>query len=270
MAESTEIKEVEERGLSFSESLTNQLNAIGNGLPRNFNISKFVNNCVYVMNNNDTVIDYIKKYPKTGVAQVKACMIRGAYVGLDFMSQECYLVPYKSKLDFMISYRGAVKLAKKYSVTPIKNIYAEVIRQGDLIKYGTKADGTQYLEFEPVALNEGEIIGAFAVCIYENGAFNYCVMTRAEIEKCKNASSNSGAVWKAWYSEQAKKSVLKRLCKNIQIEFDSTEMRKEFDYEGEMVEQNTEVPDFDLEDTETTEVFQECEVVNGEVEETKP
>lgn len=244
--------EVGEVKKEFSVQLTESLDAVNDGLPMDFNKPLFVNNCTALLNGNESLLKFANSC-KTGVAQIKQGMVRGAFLGLDFMSKEAYLIPYGNKLDFTISYSGAKKLAKKYAVTPIKDIYADVIRNGDSIDYGVK-DNKRYLEFKPKALNEGEIIGAYAVVTYADDSIGYEVMTKSEIDKCKSASKSGGMVWKLWYGEMAKKTVLKRLVKGVELSFETPEMRKGFEEYEEVEEEVHEVPD----------IFVESEVVNGE------
>ena len=248
-------EELVKKEKSFSDSLTADLLEIDSkhGLPVRYNIPKFVNNCLYLLNNNKNLADFSKI--NGGMAKIKAGMIRSAFVGLDFMSNEVYLIPYGNDLNFQISYKGATKLAKKYSIKPISVIYAEVVRQGDDIKYGTNENG-QYIEYSPLPFNEGSIRGAFAEVVYSDGSRQYCVMTKAEIDKCRNASKTKGAVWSQWYEEMAKKTVLKRLCKSIDIDFDNAEQRVAFEEREDFAEE--------VEPEIVDDVYADCEVIESE------
>jgi len=251
MAEKKELVEKEE---TFSVALTNDLNSVKAGLPQNFNIPRFVNNAVALLNGNDTLTKFFKAYP-SGVAMAKQGLIRGAFLGLDVMNKEFYLIPYGSKLDFSISYTGLKKLIMKYSVTQITDVYAEVVKQGDLIKYGIK-DGKQYLEHEPLPLNEGQTIGVYAVVLFPDNHILYTVMTKGEIEKVRKASKSGGAVWGTWYDEMAKKSALRRICKSITIDLENPQMKEVFDADGEIevFDETDEVIDVEADEISYTEI----------------
>ena len=113
---------------TFSVALTNELESQKAALPADFNIPRFVQNSIALLNGNDTLADFAKKH---GTAQIKQGLLRGAYLGLDALNSEMYLIPYGSQLNFMPSYKGMTKLAQKYSTRPIKSIYAKVVRDGD-------------------------------------------------------------------------------------------------------------------------------------------
>ena len=79
--------------------------------------------------------------------------------------------------------------------------------------------------------DDEEIIGAFAVCLYKDGGMIYDAMSKTEIEHTRNAfskASNSKA-WKESYGEMAKKTVLRRLCKLIDLNFDTAEAMQAFE-----------------------------------------
>ena len=160
-------------------------------------------------------------------------MLKGAYLGLDFLSNEAYLVPHKAKLSFMPSYRGCVKLVQKYSIRPVKNIYANVVRKGD--EFSAKIiDGRPTIDFSPLPFNDDDVIGAFAVCEFADGGLQYDVMSFKELEQTRKASKMcSSGPWELYPGEMYKKTVIHRLCKHIQIDFDNPEQYKYFNEDNE-------------------------------------
>lgn len=225
MAEEIVIAE-EKPKQSFSMMLTDSLNEVKEALPGDFNITRFVQNGVALLNDNEQLKSYAQTY---GTANIKLGMLKAAYLGLDFMNKEAYLIPYGKTLNFMKDYRGDVKLVMKYSVRPIKDIYAKLVREGDTFKEKI-TDGHPSIDFEPLAFNTGKIIGAFAVCLFKDGGMIYDTMTLDELEQTRKASKMSnGPTWKNYTGEMYKKTVLHRMCKHIQIDFESAEQRKFFD-----------------------------------------
>lgn len=205
---------------TFSLSLTNSLNEVQNALPKDFNTVRFVQNAVSLLNENTQLAKFAKE---NGTAQIKQGMMKAAYLGLDFMSSEAYLIPYGSQLNFLKSYRGDVKICKKYSIRPIKDIYAKLVREGDEFEE-TIVNGEQSVNFKPLPFNDGKIVGAFAVCLFKDGGVLVDTMSVADIENSRKSSKMAnGPTWKNFYGEMAKKTVLHRLCKHIELDFDSPE-----------------------------------------------
>ena len=226
MSEKSEI--IEKPKQTFSMSLTDSLNEVSDALPVDFNKARFVQNAVALLNDN-------KDLAKYGANQIKLGLLKGAYLGLDFMSKECYLIPYGSQLQFMPSYIGCEKLVIKYSVRPVKNIYAKVVREGDAFEEKI-VEGQPTIEFHPKAFNDGKIIGAFAVCLFKDGGMIYDTMSLKSIEQTRKASKMSGgATWTNYYEEMAKKTVLHRLCKHIQIDFDNPKQYEYFNEDNQAV-----------------------------------
>ena len=225
--------EVVEQKQTFSMVLTERLDGVSDALPKEFNKTRFVQNAISLLNGNDTLIEYKNEYGDKASQQILAGLVKGAFLNLDFLSNEAYLVPYKSKLQFMPSYRGCVKLAQKYSIRPIKNIYAKVVRKGDEFKEKI-VDGQPTIDFLPLPFNDDDIVGAFAVCEYQDGGLQYDVMSRKALDQTRNASRmKNGMAWK-FEEEMYKKTVLRRLCKHIQIDFDSPEQFEYFNEEAQL------------------------------------
>ena len=206
---------------SFSVALTNSLTEQRGALPAGFNITRFVQNSVALLNGNEVLADFARKH---GTAQIKAGLMRGAFLGLDALNNEMYLVPYGSTLNFMASYKGMVKLATKYATRPIKSIYAKVVREGDYFEE-TIVNGEPSINFTPIAFNSKPIIGVFAVCQFADGGIQYEVMSRDDVENCRKSSkAKNGPAWTSHYSEMAKKTVVRRLAKNLPIDMDASAM----------------------------------------------
>ncbi|MNT28784.1 recombination and repair protein RecT [compost metagenome] len=133
-------------------------------------------------------------------------------------------------MQFQTDYKGEKKLAKKYSVRPVMDIYAKLVREGDDFREEVK-DGQQTIQFVPKPFNDGQILGAFAVALFTDGGMVYEVMTTAEIEKTRKDYSKqaNGQAWTKSPGEMYKKTVLRRLCKNIELDFDTIEQAQAFE-----------------------------------------
>ena len=221
MAESKKNEVAKAEKQSFSIMLTDKLEGVKEALPKDFNKARFVQNAIALLNDNPQ----LQKYSQS---QLMAGLMKGAYLGLDFYSKECYLIPYGDQLNYQTDYRGAKKLAKKYSIRPIKDIYAKLVREGDEFEE-VIINGEQGINFKPKPFNDGNIIGAFAVCLYQDGGLVYDTMSLADLENTRKSSKapNSPA-WKNFTGEMYKKTVLHRLCKHIELDFESPEQRSAF------------------------------------------
>ena len=221
MAENTQIVEKKENNSNFSIVLADKLDSVSDALPKDFNKARFVQNALALVNENPNIAKY-------GQQKIMAGLLKGAYFGLDFYSKECYLVPYGNDLNYQTDYRGAKKLAKKYSIRPIKDIYAKLVHEGDLFEEKI-IGGEQSFDFKPKPFNDGKIIGAFAVVLYTDGGMAYDTMSLADLENTRKASkaSNSPA-WKNFTGEMYKKTVLHRLCKHIELDFENPTQQNMF------------------------------------------
>lgn len=203
-------------------------------MPSNFNKTRFLQNCM-------TVLQDTKDIEKCDAQSVARTMLKGAFLNLDFFNKECYAITYGGTVQFQTDYKGEKKLAKMYSVRPIKDIYAKLVRKGD--EYNSDVvDGQQIINFKPLPFNDGEVIGAFAVALFSDGGMVCEDMSTADIELTrKNYSKQAnGQAWSKSPGEMYKKTVLRRLCKNIELNFDHIEQKQAFD-DGADVDLNKEV-----------------------------
>ena len=241
----------------FSLTLQTKLEQCKDALPADFNTARFVQNSLALLNGNDSLIKFSQQH---GTAQVIAGLMRGAYLGLDALNAECYLIPYGSTLQFMSSYRGMIKLAEKYSQRKIKSIYAKVVREGDEYEEGIEY-GEPYVKFVPKRFNDGEVEGAFAVCLFEDGGKMIESMSKKAIETCRRQSkAKNSPAWSQFWEEMAKKTVLRRLCKSISIDMDA-EARSAFESGTEVETDTAEIAKKEIAENENSTPFEVDEEV---------
>jgi len=209
--------EKNEVAVKFSEKLSDKLLSVESALPKDFNRERFTQNCLAVMNETPQL-------SSINPAQVIQGLLKGAYLGLDFLSHECYLIPYGGSVQFQTDYKGEVKFTKKYSIRKIKDIYAKVVREADEFTEEIK-DGKPSIDFKPLPFNDNDIIGAFAVVLYQDGGMSYEVMSVKDIQAVRNnySKASQSKAWKHSFDEMCKKTVLRRLCKHIETDFESVE-----------------------------------------------
>ncbi len=146
--------------------------------------------------------------------------------GLNPAKKQCYFIVYGKKLALQRSYFGSMHIAK--TVDPdIKDIYGEVIYEGDIFKYAKKQGRTVILEHQQELKNikKDKIIGAYAVILYKDGSESATVMTLEEIKAAwKMSKTNSfdekgnikeSSTHGKFTAEMAKKTAINRACKTV-------------------------------------------------------
>lgn len=120
---------------------------------------------------------------------------------------------------FQPMYRGLLKLARRSD--QIAHIDAHVVYQGDKIELDLGSEPS--VKHYPVldGTKRGEIIGAYAVAELTNGRRYADWMTTAEIEVVRKSSrggQSSDSPWVRFWSEMARKTILRRLMKRLPLE----------------------------------------------------
>jgi len=246
--------------VAIHEGLNSSLDKQVAALPKDFNKQRFLQNCMTVLQ--DGQADFTKCEPAT----VVRTLLKGAFLGLDFFNGECYAIAYGNTCQFQTDYKGEIKLCKRYSSNPILDIYAKVVREGDEFVEVIE-NGHQTINFKPLPFNNKEIIGAFAVCLYKDGGMIYDTMSKEEIEHTRKTFSKqaNGKAWTSSYGEMCKKTVLRRLCKMIDLNFDTAEAMQAFEDGSEFDVKNPQTP----EPTKGVDPFEEGGVIDVEAKEIK-
>ena len=214
--------------------MMNHLEEQINALPPGFNKDRFVLNCLTVIRGMLEDDDKKKNLLECSMESVILCFLKGAFLGLDFINGECYAICYKGNFQFQTSYLGEIKLCKKYSKNKIKDIYAKNVREGDFFEEVIEG-GQQKITWKPIPFNDNKIIGSFAVVLYEDGSMIYDTMSAAMIEKTRQDYSKmkDSPAWKKSPGEMYKKTVLRRLTKLVDIDFDNAQQVQAFDDGGD-------------------------------------
>lgn len=210
-------------------------------MPKNFNQTRFLQNCL-------AVLLETKNIEQCTPMSVARAMIKGAYLGLDFFRRECYAIPYKNKdtgaydCNFQTDYKGEIKLCHIYSHRPILDIYAKLVREGDELEIAIR-DNKPIIQFLPKQFNDGPVIGAFAACTFTDGGVIYDTMSKADVEKIRQQYSKApdSPAWSKSPGEMYKKVVLRRLLKLVSLDFDNSEQDEAFE-EGAQVDLNKQLP----------------------------
>ena len=217
----------ENKSNQLSVILTEQLNlpSVSDALPPDTNKARLVQNFIALYNDSDQLSNIPNSKLVPG-------FLKGCYLGLDFFNHECYLIPYGDRVNFQIDYKGMIKLIKKYSQTPVADIYAKMVREGDLFEEGIK-DNKPYINFAPKPFNDGKFLGAFAVCQFKDGTIKYETMSMSQLDTVKHLSKTQNSLsWNKFSEEMYKKTVIRRLCKSITLDFDNAKVAEAFRDDG--------------------------------------
>lgn len=221
---------------TIKTGLTKKLTENKEALPAGFNQQRFILNCITVIQ--DMMKDDKKKaqLEKINPETIPVCLAKAAYLGLDFFNGECYAIPYGGNLSFQTDYKGEIKLCKRYSKNKIKDIFAKVVRQGDFFMEEVDG-GKQNVQYRPKPFSNEQMIGAFAIVVFEDGSMMYDTMSSEDIENVRNTYSKAkdSQAWKSSTGEMYKKTVLRRLCKLIDLDFDNIEQQKAYEDGGDVV-----------------------------------
>lgn len=139
--------------------------------------------------------------------------VKCAQDGLLPDGREAALVIYKGRVQYLPMVAGILKKVRNSG--ELATITSQVVYKGDTFRYWVDEDG-EHVEYSPEMFGDrGDIVGAFALAKLKDGAVYVEPMTKIDIEKARAASSSKNGPWSQWWSEMARKTVIKRLAKRL-------------------------------------------------------
>ena len=125
-----------------------------------------------------------------------------------------YLIPYKGRVQFQISWRGLVQRA--YESGCVRAFYAEVVYAND--KFERQYAPKRNLFHAPAESDRGEEIGAYALVEFKDGTINWEWADKKLIERHRKHSKQPDSVmWTSFHEEAWKKTAIRILAKRLPI-----------------------------------------------------
>ena len=146
---------------------------------------------------------------------VVASVAQVASLGLDLTPAvgHAYLVPYGSKCQLQIGYKGFIALATRSH--DVSSITAHAVYDGDHFEfeYGTAA----HLCHRPTLANRGKLRAAWAEAVLPDGTRVFRVIGMDDIDKAAGfgQTKRSDSPWKIHRDEMARKTAIRRLIRDL-------------------------------------------------------
>jgi recombination protein RecT len=86
--------------LSINDKLIKLIEDKQDAMPKSFNKTCFIQNCMAVLQDTENI-------DKADASSIARTLLKGAFLGLDFMNKECYPIIYGGKCTFQTDYKGA-------------------------------------------------------------------------------------------------------------------------------------------------------------------
>lgn len=203
---------------------------------------------------------------KFGCELLAPMVVRCAKDNLDVLNQEVYIYEgYGGKLTYTPSYRGLRKMAMQKSLKPIKEITAKSIFEGDTLSEDY-INGQAHLNYKSDFMKRGKWIGTFCVVLFQDGSEIHEIMNMDDINAVKAKSKNSGA-WKDFPQEMAKKAIIRRISKQITMDFSDKEQQDVFVGADEFINDPMEQAEKDVAENANKTELNDSDVIEVTVDE---
>jgi recombination protein RecT len=173
-----------------------------------------------------------------------AFLIRANSLKLDpLIPNMCWPIPRKGEVTFQYGYLGLRELAMRSG--KYRNVFAHCVYEGDsfAVEY-ISGD----IHHRPAFRDRGELLCVYAVAISNQGHADAEVMTIDQVKAIQKRSAgvNKGrsTPWDTDWDEMARKTVLKRLCKRLDLSAEAA--RAMYEEDPPIIDATTSTPPINL------------------------
>lgn len=188
--------------------------------PKHFNTERFQR----------IALSEIRKNPKLlecSIPSLMSAVLQSVKLGLEpGLFGQAYLIPYGKEVQFQIGYRGLIELSQRSG--RILKIQAREVYENDEfeVSYGIDDNITHKPKLDG---DRGAVTLYYAVAWFKDGGAQFEVMSKSDIEKHRDKFSKTAKFgpWKDHFDEMAKKTVLKKLVKQLPMDVEFQEAVQE-------------------------------------------
>lgn len=154
--------------------------------------------------------------PQSVYLALLACATTGLEPGA--LHGLAYLVPFAGKAQFMMGYRGFIKLAKRSG--EVIGLTANVVRQRDVFDLDLGTENR--LTHKPAIGNRGDVIGSYAIARMKDGGHELEYLDIDDLDRIRKVADARGKspAWAQWADQQQRKSAIRRLAKRLPLGHD--------------------------------------------------
>lgn len=156
-----------------------------------------------------TAMQRVPKLRECTQASVMRCLMDCSSLGIEPDGRRAHLIPYKDQCTLVIDYKGLVELVRRSG--DVCKIHADIVCDRDEFQVDLGTVTKHVINYrEP----RGEIFAVYAMATLKDGSTQCVVMTRDEVEAIRKRSrAGTSGPWVTDWSEMAKKTAFRRLCK---------------------------------------------------------
>lgn len=216
---------------ALTEWLRQDMPAISDLLPPDLPVDKFRSALWLHMQQ----IDWSKVNQNSVIPAIHHMVLGGFLPGVD-----AYLIPYKGQMTCVADYRGILR--NLFRTGQVVKAFAEVVYEQDHFVLDFLAD---CLEHRPALKDRGEMVAVYGCIVLRSGDKHVEMMLVEDIEKIRLATpfgSREQSPWQGHYTEMAKKTVIKRAAKYVQIPPEAAQFFQDDERGPELSQAETEPP----------------------------
>lgn len=153
------------------------------------------------------------------------CLLDLSAMGIEPDGRRAHLIPYGTECTLILDYKGMIDLVRRSG--EVTSLRAETVCENDEFAW-ENGKVTHKIDWRKP---RGDMQAVYAEAVLKSGETQTATMTKEEVDGIRKRSraGNSGP-WQSDYSEMAKKTAVRRLCKLLPLSSEIAEhMEKDHD-----------------------------------------
>ena len=182
--------------------VTSMVPQIARALPAHLSVDRFAR----------LMLTELRKTPKLAQCNVQSLlgsMMEIARLGLEFGDNTVHLIPYGQNVEVVIGYKGFIELAYRTGI--VLKVESRVVYEGDEFAVDYQAPVHPVTQHVPHWQTK-QITHVWARAQGKDGQFWYEIMSLAELNELARGKKGP---WQTHFSEMARKTVIRRLSKQL-------------------------------------------------------
>lgn len=170
-------------------------------------------------------IDRIEEFDQSSVRKAALTASALGLIPNSFL-QQCYFIPFKDQLHFVIGYKGLIELSLRSGEVSYYDAKCVYEKDSFEVTNDPSSPAIWHRPYDDVK-NRGKISSIYAIRVLKNGTRDVVVLTTHDLRKLIKSKANENSPWGLWTEEMCTKTLIKILAKQTELSIETQDRKPE-------------------------------------------
>jgi recombination protein RecT len=170
-------------------------------------------------------IDQIEEFEQSSIRKAALTASALGLIPNSFL-QQCYFIPFKDQLHFVIGYKGLIELSLRSGEVSYYDAKCVYEKDSFEVSKDPSSPAIWHRPYDDVK-NRGKISFIYAIRVLKNGERDVVVLSTHDLKKLIKSKANENSPWGLWTEEMCTKTAIKILAKQTELSIETQESKPE-------------------------------------------